>query len=163
MEPEDLDLLYEIENDTRLWDVCSASAPYSRFALKQYIVDNVNDLFESKQLRLVIHSKTEKKAVGLIDLFNFSPIDARAEIGIAIRSEHRKKGYAKEALSLLENFASQRLRIHLLYASIAGGENSSSRHLFSSSGYNEVAILPRWHYSGAKYEDVRILCKFFSK
>ncbi len=163
MEPEDLDLLYEIENDTTHWNVCSTSSPYSKFALKQYIADNVNDLFESKQLRLVVHSKPEKKAVGLIDLFNFSPIDSRAEIGIAVRSEFRNRGYATEALRLLENFASRRLRIRLLYASVAGEDNSASKHLFTSSGYNEVATLPSWHYSGRKYEDVNILCKFFSK
>ena len=30
IEPEDLDLLYLIENDTRLWNVGTTNVPYSR-------------------------------------------------------------------------------------------------------------------------------------
>ena len=33
LEPEDLDELYQIENDRRLWDVGLTNVPYSRFAL----------------------------------------------------------------------------------------------------------------------------------
>ena len=31
MEPEDLDLLYTIENDTKLWNIGVTSVPYSRY------------------------------------------------------------------------------------------------------------------------------------
>lgn len=34
LEPEDLELLYTIENDPSLWDTSNTDAPYSRFALK---------------------------------------------------------------------------------------------------------------------------------
>ena len=33
IEPEDLDLLYQIENDSSLWDVGTTNVPYSRYTL----------------------------------------------------------------------------------------------------------------------------------
>ena len=39
LEPEDLDWLYSIENDTALWDTSNTDIPYSRYALRQYIAE----------------------------------------------------------------------------------------------------------------------------
>ena len=33
LEPEDLDMLYQIENNRQLWDVGTTNVPYSRYAL----------------------------------------------------------------------------------------------------------------------------------
>lgn len=53
-EPEDLDQLYKWENDTSLWEYGASITPYSRFELKQYLIDSKHDLFSDKQLRLMI-------------------------------------------------------------------------------------------------------------
>ena len=37
MEPEDLEVLYTLENDTTLWDISSVNVPYSRYVLQQFI------------------------------------------------------------------------------------------------------------------------------
>ena len=37
VEPEDLELLYSVENNPALWLKACGSGPYSRFALKQYL------------------------------------------------------------------------------------------------------------------------------
>ena len=34
VEPEDLDLMYEMENDPQTWDVTNFSVPYSKYVLK---------------------------------------------------------------------------------------------------------------------------------
>ena len=54
MEPEDLDVLYRIENDTKLWNVGCTNVPYSRFTLHNYIADCKNDIYADRQLRLII-------------------------------------------------------------------------------------------------------------
>ena len=43
-EPEDLDLLYTMENDTTLWSVGTTLLPYSRHTLRQYIQQTSGDL-----------------------------------------------------------------------------------------------------------------------
>jgi len=54
MEPEDIDLLYRWENDKRIWPVSNTLAPFSRFALEQYVLNSDKDIFVSKEIRLMI-------------------------------------------------------------------------------------------------------------
>ncbi len=163
MEPEDLALLYGIENDATLWQVGTTTAPYSRFALKQHIAETDNDIFKTQQLRLVIELKETHEAAGLIDLFNFSPLDGRAEVGIALLESHRQQGIAAEALALLEDYAAHHLGIRLLTAWVLKNHNEASRALFLAAGYEETACLTAWKFHRGNYEDVAILCKTFSK
>ena len=72
MEPEDIDLLYRWENDQRIWPVSNTLAPFSRFALEQYVLNSDKDIFVSKEIRLMIVLAETGKAIGTIDLFDFN-------------------------------------------------------------------------------------------
>ena len=37
LEPEDLDFLFEVENNTNFWEVSSTQVPFSRYMLKKYL------------------------------------------------------------------------------------------------------------------------------
>lgn len=158
LEPEDLDFLYEMENDERAWSVSASRTHFSRFALRQYLAGQPADAFQSGELRQVIADG--KVAVGLIDLTNFSPMDGRAEVCLLIHPAHRGKGYARAALGLLETYARQFLRIRMLYALISSRHNPISRQLFESAHYQPIATLPAWHNRGGEYEDVVLVQKF---
>ena len=84
LEPDDLDFLYAIENNESFWEVSSTQAPYSRFVLEQYLANAHQDIYEAKQLRLVIVENTTNACVGIIDLFEYNPQHQRAGIGILI-------------------------------------------------------------------------------
>ena len=71
LEPEDLDFVYQIENDESIWEISSTQTPYSRFLVRQYLENAHQDIYEAKQLRLVICLNDTFEAVGLIDLFEF--------------------------------------------------------------------------------------------
>lgn len=163
LEPEDLELLYTIENDPSLWETSNTDAPYSRFALKNYIASSAS-IHECGQLRQIIDlsnsSNEPSQPVGMIDLTNYSALNARAEVGITLLKAHRGKGLGSQALQLLEMFAVQRLRIHTLYASISPN-NKASLNLFIGNGYKQVATLPEWQYSQGKYHDMALFMKFF--
>ena len=109
LEPEDLELLYTIENDTTVWSVSSERSHYSKFALKQYLASQPANIFQQGELRLVICESLTNKSVGLIDLTNFSPIDRRAEISICLLSTYRGRGYAKDAIVNIEKYAAEGL------------------------------------------------------
>ena len=53
-EPEDLDILYIWENNPEIWKVFGTVVPFSRFVLKQYLDNAGKDIFETRQLRLII-------------------------------------------------------------------------------------------------------------
>jgi len=57
LEPEDLDFIYEIENDEDIWQVSNTQTPYSRFLIRQYLENAHQDIYEAKQLRLAICKK----------------------------------------------------------------------------------------------------------
>ena len=65
IEPEDLDILYQIENDISLWNVGCTNVPYSRYTLHNYIADCVNDIYTDRQLRMMIEND-KAEVVGII-------------------------------------------------------------------------------------------------
>ena len=56
LEPDDLDFVYQVENNTSIWHLSHTQTPYSRFLIKQYLENAHQDIYEAKQLRLVISS-----------------------------------------------------------------------------------------------------------
>ena len=91
LEPEDLDFIYEIENDETIWEISATQTPYSRFLIKQYLENAHQDIYEAKQLRLVMVSN-KKENIGLIDLFEFDPKNKRVGVGLLIA----KKEYTQQ-------------------------------------------------------------------
>lgn len=158
-EPEDLACMYLFENTPSLWEVSNATGPYSRFYLKQYIEENRNDLYTDRQLRLMIERKGVM--VGIIDLCNFDPFHNRAEVGIVIAEEHRRKGIGKLALQLLTDYCFEYLGIHQLYAYI-DVTNDACFQLFSQCCFKECAYLKDWMRTGSEYRDVKMVQRFIS-
>ena len=50
VEPEDIDIMYEMENDPLMWDISSFTVPYSRYVLRQYIEGSQSDMFADKDV-----------------------------------------------------------------------------------------------------------------
>ena len=101
LEPEDLEFLFALENDEKVWEISETLAPYSKYILKQYLANSHKDIYEVKQLRLAI-SDYNNRLMGLIDLYDFNPKHKRAGVGVIVLEEgNRNRGIGKEALSLL--------------------------------------------------------------
>lgn len=119
VEPEDLDVMYEMENDPSMWDISNFTVPYSRYVLRQYIEGSQCDVFADKQLRLMIISRSDHRVLGTIDITDFVPLHARGEVGIAVSKADRQQGYASDALRLLCEYAFDFLSLTQLYAHVA--------------------------------------------
>ncbi|KAA3620564.1 MAG: N-acetyltransferase [Flavobacterium sp.] len=144
LEPSDLDFLYKLENDESVWEVSNTSTPYSKYVLKQYLDNAHRDIYEVKQLRLVICTSSDRRTIGFVDLFDFEPRHRRVGVGIVIFSEtDRKQGFASEALQLLANYAFIHLKVHQLYANISD-DNSVSIQLFETLGYKLLGTKKDW-------------------
>ncbi|MBQ2209908.1 MAG: GNAT family N-acetyltransferase [Prevotella sp.] len=158
IEPEDLDLLYRIENDTQLWNVGATNVPYSRYTLHDYIATSSDDIYADRQVRLVIENE-QGETVGLADLVHFDPRHQRAETGIVILDAHRRQGYASAALMKLECYALRVLHLHQLYA-VVEEQNQAAFHLFCENGFHEQARLKDWLFDGRSYHDSYLLQRF---
>lgn len=153
LEPTDIDILYQWENNTSLWKVSNTLVPFSRFAIEQYVLNSGTDIFAAKQLRLMICLNDQSSApIGAIDLFDFEPFHSRAGIGIVIAEEYRNQGYAGEALKVLVSYCFNTLCIYQLYCNISE-DNSTSLKLFKEAGFENTGIKKQWIKVGSKWID----------
>ncbi len=152
VEPSDIDYLYEWENDTDVWGVSGTTSPFSHYTLSLFIEAQREDIFTSKQMRLMICDTITKKSVGAVDIFEFDPLNHRAGVGIMTAPAFRGYGYAKDALLTLESYASQYLRVHQLWCNILE-DNQASINLFTSIGYNGIGTKRDWVITSKGYKD----------
>lgn len=152
LEPEDLNFLYQIENNESFWEVSQTQAPFSKYILKRYLENAHLDIYESKQLRLLIEEKSTRKQIGMIDLFDYNPQHKRAGIGILVHPDFEKKGFASEALSIIINYSFSHLQMHQLYANITS-DNIKSLALFNKYNFIKTGVKKDWILSEGKFKD----------
>lgn len=157
-EPEDLDVLYRWENDTNLWTLGASIAPFSRYSLRQYLIDSKQDIYIDKQLRLMVELKRSGEVIGTVDLYDFDPFHRRAGVGILIDGKHRRQGYGLQVFTLLEEYAFGFLNLKQLYA-IIPGKNTGSIRLFTKAGYRQAGVLEEWLSSGDSFNDALLMQK----
>ncbi|WP_338358715.1 GNAT family protein [Yeosuana marina] len=152
LEPEDLEFIHTIENDESIWEISNTITPYSKFLIKQYIEHSHKDIFEVKQLRLVI-SNYYDAPLGMIDLFDFDFKNGRAGVGILVKeSKDRQLGYGREALKLLIDYSFTHLALHQLYCNISE-DNAASIKLFESQGFIKIGLKKDWNYSDGDFKN----------
>lgn len=160
LEPDDIDLLYSWENEMKIWEVSNTLVPFSRYILEQYILNSQQDIYQSKQLRLIVET-LDGKAVGAVDLFDFDPYHLRAGVGVLVHnSNERQKGFASDALVLLCKYAEEVLGLHQLYAHISD-DNQASIRLFEKCGFVLCGNKKDWIKSGKTWKDELVFQKIF--
>ena len=146
IEPGDLDIIYKWENDSSVWQLSNTITPFSKYVIKQFIDNSHLDIFQSKQLRLMIEAidGNNKETIGTIDLFDFDPLHKRAGIGILIADDDKRgKGYASDALDILIKYCFYTLQLHQLFCNITD-DNTDSIKLFKKKGFKLIGTKKDW-------------------
>ena len=143
LEPEDLDFLYRIENDEALWE---------------YILSARNDIYADGQVRLMAENEAGE-VVGIGDFVNFDPRHQRAEIGLVVPVEYRRRGYGSAIVGRLIHTARHILHLHQVYVCV-GVENKASIALFEKMGFATTARLTDWLCVGSAYQDALWMQRF---
>lgn len=160
IEPEDLDLLYRIENDRNLWNVGTTNVPYSRYTLHDYIANASDDIYADRQVRMMVENASGE-IVGIVDIVNFDPGHRRAEVGLIILNKYRRQGYGCSTLEAIADYALRILHLHQLFAFV-DSNNVASLQLFKKMGYHESARIVDWLYDGCNYNDAIVMQFVFS-
>ena len=155
VEPADACYMYGVENDPSQWIGSDITAPMSAHVLRDYAETYDADPIRSGQLRLMAEETITGRTIGIIDLYRISPIDRSAMTGIYVDSTVRRQGYAREMLRLIECYARDILCLHQLNALILA-DNTGSRRLFETAGYNHTATLRDWKRAAGRYYDVAV-------
>jgi len=143
LEPADVETLFIWENDPAVWKISNTQAPFSRHVLDQYVATSHQDIYTTRQLRLMIEKLDDKTAAGCIDLFDFEPAHARVGIGILVAERERNKGFATEALTLLLDYCFNVLGLHQVFCHI-DVDNEASLKLFQHAGFEITGTKKDW-------------------
>ncbi|MFW5851322.1 MAG: GNAT family N-acetyltransferase [Bacteroidota bacterium] len=152
LEPQDIDILYNWENDLDVWLVSSTVTPFSRDILQKYIAAAHLDIYSVKQLRLIVEVKDSTFPVGMVDLFDFDPHNKRCGIGVFIASEYQNKGYAQQSIACVKKYVRDVLFLNQLYAEISQ-INLPSLHLFSKLNFVHTGTKKAWVLTPEGYID----------
>lgn len=156
LEPTDVELLYLWENDPEVWTISHTLKPFSRYTITQFIDSSVADIFEAKQLRLIIDEVKTKNPVGIIDIFDFDPFHKRAGIGILINKTYRRMGFAAESIALVKAYLFDVLLLNQIYCNILIN-NEASIDLFQKAGFEICGNKKAWIRTQEGYVDELIL------
>ncbi len=160
-EPTDVDFLFQLENDHRVWHVTQTLVPFSRFDLESYIFSmDKNNPFIAKQVRLMIEldERGSTEAIGAIDLFDLDALNRRAGVGIVLAEEKQGMGFAGTALSLCTEYAFGDLNLHQLFCNIEH-DNLRSLELFRKQGFEKIGLKKEWNWRNGKWTDEFLLQK----
>lgn len=156
LEANDLELLFSVENDPQFWEISNTLVPYSKQVLSQYLKNAHLDIFEAKQLRLMITLKKDDTAVGMVDLFDFNPHHKKAGVGILILKKFQQNSFGENALNVFVRYAFEHLDLHQLYANIPL-YNERSLYLFEKLKFSRIGIQKDWLKVKGAYKDVVLL------
>lgn len=144
LESDDLDLLYDCENNLSVWKVSNTQVPFSKQVLRRYLETADQDIYTVKQLRLLVCLHEHHQVIGTIDLFDFDPQHSRVGVGILIFESFRQKGYAFQAIDLLKKYAFGTLLVQQLFCNISAS-NQESIALFEKCGFERIGIKKQWN------------------
>jgi len=156
LEPSDVELLYQWENDPEIWKISQTLIPYSKYTLKQFIDSAQEDIFSAKQVRFMINLLHTKQTVGILDIFDIDFINSRAGMGILIDKDYRNQEIGTEAVLMALTYLFDTLHFHQIYCNVLNN-NSISMKLFEKCGFSVVGIKKDWVKMQNGFEDVILL------
>ena len=159
MEPEDLDVLYSIENDIELWSAGYTTVPYSRYILHDCIANATCDIYADRQVRLMAVTRDTNDVVGIVDITGYEPRHNRAELGLVIRKKYRNKGYGRVIVEEILRYTHSVIHLHQLYV-VIDERNERALELFKNFGFEASHVLKEWLFDGEKYGNAVFLTYF---
>ena len=152
----DLPALFKIFSDsevTRYW----SSPPFQQRDDAGKLLDDIRSLFQSRTLFQWGVARVEDDAViGTCTLARLDADHRTAEVGFALARDCWGRGYMKEALPLLIDFAFSRLGLRRLEADV-DPRNIASLRLLERFGFKREGLLRERYCMNAELQDAVIL------
>jgi diamine N-acetyltransferase len=134
----DIPWIMKWENNPENWLVSETEKPYS-FEEINLLIESSEDIFENGQLRFILVDNSSGYLLGTMDLFKANFEEKTVHVGILIAEEKdRRKGYAEEAVQLVQDYVFQELKMVTIYSTIQF-HNQPSIQLFKKCGFEVVA------------------------
>lgn len=123
-------------------------------------ISEATDLYKKTERNIdhavfTIVSKEENTPLGKITYSDYNPLNQSARLGVLIDEDHRKKGYAKDALLTLINYLFRYRNLNKVYGEISE-HNEDAVKLVDSIGFKKDGTLRAHHYYDGEFNDIFI-------
>lgn len=125
-----------------------------------YIAEMLRRQAAQTHLYASIMIKGTDTLVGTAMLFNFDHVANQAEVGYVLHQDFWGKGYASEAVALMDCFARETLGLHRIHARVVSGNMASARVLVKNGFDLEGRLRDHYKIEG-QYYDGLILGKVY--
>ena len=113
--------------------------------------------------RRFIISELDGNAVGMVGLYSIDWVHRTCEVGIFLGDEScHGKGFAVEAYSLLEQYASEYLNLRKINLKVVS-DNEPAISLWSKLGFEAVGVFHKERFIKGSYHDLILMEKFIEK
>ena len=107
----------------------------------------------------IVADRQTNLAVGFVQALNLDFVHGRGELGICLCPQAQGKGFAAEALWLLERYLVDRFRLRKLTLSVLAN-NERARRFYLREQFTESGLLHKHFYAEGAYHDVVVMEKF---
>lgn len=124
---------------------------------KNVIIQNYVQFLNKSQIFFGIFK--DEVIIGIIQLYDISwGIFKSATIGYSIDEKEQQKGYAKEAVKLILEYAFNTLKLHRIQAATLI-DNVKSKSVLKACGFKEIGISEKYLFINGNWEDHCIFYK----
>jgi [ribosomal protein S5]-alanine N-acetyltransferase len=130
---------------------------YTEEVQKKDLVENYRQFLNGSSVNLGIFK--DDKFIGKIRISNIvMGVFKNAFVGYSMDKDEQGKGYMKEALKLVMNYAFEELGLHRIEATTLI-DNIKSQSVLLACGFQEVGISKKYLYIDGDWRDHKIFCK----
>ena len=142
----DVPALYRMYSDAeamRYW----SSGPWDNMQQAEAYLDAAQAGYESGEL-LRMGIEIDGQLAGIVNLYSFNRQNRRCDVGYMLDREFWGKGYMREAMAAIIDYAFRVLRLHRIEADIDPRNTASARLLKSLHFVHEGLLRERWIING---------------
>lgn len=121
---------------------------------RAYIEELLRRETEQTHLYASIVLKSTEEVIGTAMVFNFDHVANHAEVGYVLHRDHWGKGYITEAVSLMNAYAFNTLKLHKLYARVVDANIGSSKVLEKNDYILEGRLKDHFFIEGSYYDEL---------
>ncbi len=153
---EDTDFLVAVRNDTELQQRVMARPRLNTAAtIAEWLQRRAGD---DNAVFFIVADTSEDRPYGYIQLVNIDRHDGVGELGIVLGDECQGRGYGREALGLLEDYAREAALVRKIILRVLA-HNRRAVSFFERAGYSRVGTHERHHRQGDSFHDVLLMEK----
>jgi RimJ/RimL family protein N-acetyltransferase len=148
VDARDVDALFAVFSDERVMRYWATTPMTTRSQAEDYVT-RIHQGFAGKSLfQWGVERKEDSRLIGTCTLLHVDVPNRRAEVGYALRSDLWKRGYMREALTALLDYAFGTLKLRRLEADV-DPRNDGSLGVLGHLGFRHEGLLrERWNVGG---------------